>query len=219
MNDAERKRIAAGFRGHWDRNYALAKLRSDPLYEALTAQLRGSDLPLLDLGCGIGLLAHFLRSEGLEMPIHGVDYDPRKIESAMRTIDSSGIRGVSFASLDLRAGLPAHSGNVAILDILQFFAPGEQETLLEEAASRVAPGGKLIIRSGLRDDSWRFKLTVLGDWLAKATLWMKAGPDHYPTADDFRSILAPSGEVTISPLWGSTPFNNHLVVMKRPPEN
>jgi SAM-dependent methyltransferase len=190
-------------------------LRTDPLYDTLADHLRHSRLPLLDLGCGLGLSAFFLRSEAIEVPIVGLDYDARKIESARRAAASSNTAGLSFFHHDARSGLPEHQGNVSILDILQFFTPNEQESLLKLAASRVAPGGKLIIRSGLRDASWRFKITVLGDWLAKATFWMKAAPTHYPTAEDFRKILSPFGKVGISPLWGSTPFNNHLIVLNR----
>ena len=170
VNDAAIRKIAGLFPGHWNRNYVATKLRTDPLYTALAENLRGSDLPLLDLGCGLGLSAFFLRSQGIQMPIHGLDYDPRKIDSARLAASASGITDVSFSHHDARTGLPEHAGNVSILDILQFFTPDEQETLLQLAASRVAPGGKLIIRSGLRDPSWRFKITVLGDWLAKSHL-------------------------------------------------
>lgn len=215
MNDAAVRKIAALFPGRWDRNYVAAKLRTDPLYTTLAENLRGSDLPLLDLGCGLGLLALFLRAEGIGVPILGLDYDSRKIASATRASVSSNLQGLEFSHHDARSGLPAHHGNVSILDILQFFTPDQQETLLNLAASRVAPGAKLIIRSGLRDASWRFKITVLGDWLAKATFWMKAAPTHYPTADDFQKILSPFGNVEISPLWGGTPFNNHLIILTR----
>jgi 2-polyprenyl-3-methyl-5-hydroxy-6-metoxy-1,4-benzoquinol methylase len=215
VNDAAIRKIAGLFPGRWDRNYVAAKLRTDPLYSALAENLRGSELPLLDLGCGLGLSAFYLRSEGVIVPIHGLDYDIRKIDSACLAAKASGIADLSFSHHDARTGLPEHHGNVSILDILQFFTRDEQQTLLQLAASRVAPGGKLIIRSGLRDPSWRFKITVLGDWLAKATFWMKAAPTHYPTTEDFRQILSPFGTVTISPLWGGTPFNNHLIVLNR----
>ena len=215
MSDAAVRKIAAMFPGRWDRNYVAAKLRTDPLYVTLTENLRDSDLPLLDLGCGLGLLALFLRAEGIDVPILGLDYDSRKIDSARRATVSSNLQGLEFSHHDARTGLPAHQGNVSILDILQFFTPDEQETLLKLAASRVAPGGKLIIRSGLRDATWRFKITVLGDWLAKATFWMKAAPTYYPAADDFLRILGQFGTVEVSPLWGNTPFNNHLIVLTR----
>jgi 2-polyprenyl-3-methyl-5-hydroxy-6-metoxy-1,4-benzoquinol methylase len=215
MNEAAVRTIAARFPGRWDRNYVAAKLRTDPLYTALAETLRGPQLPLLDIGCGLGLLAFFLRAEGIEVPILGLDYDSRKIDSARRAIASFDGNNLTFSHHDARTGLPDHHGNVSILDILQFFTPDEQEALLKLAVSRVAPGGKLIIRSGLRDESWRFKITVAGDWLAKATFWMKAAPTYYPATDDFLRILGPFGSVEISPLWGNTPFNNHLIVLTR----
>lgn len=215
MSDPTHQKIAALFPGRWERHYAAAKLRTDPLYRALEKELSRSHMPLLDLGCGLGLLAFFLREKGIEVPIHGLDYDMRKITMATQAAEISGTRDLSFSHHDARSGLPEHQGNVSILDILQFFTPPEQETLLTLAASRVCPGGKLVIRSGLRDDSMRFKITVLGDLLAKATFWMKAAPTHYPTAGDFQRILAPFGSVVISPLWGGTPFNNHLIVLSR----
>jgi len=208
-------RLASYFPRTWDRFYIPAKLKSDPLYGAVYEELRSSDLPLLDLGCGLGLLALYLRERGLDFPVHGLDYDERKIDGARCATTRGSYHGLHFDHHDARTGLPTHSGNVTILDILQFFDPSEQETLLKLAAERVAPGGKLVIRSGLRDDSWRFRITVAGDILAKLTNWMKAGPGHYPTAEDFKRILSPFGKVRVEPLWGGTPFNNHLVVLER----
>ena len=215
MSDPDLQQIAALFPGRWNRNYVPAKLRTDPVYAALAERLRDSPLPLLDIGCGLGLLAFFLRSRGIEVPIQGLDYDSRKIEGARRACDLAKSTGLSFATHDARGGLPDHVGNVSILDILQFFTANEQASLLELAAARVAPGGMLIIRSGLKDDSLRFKITVAGDLLAKVTFWMKAAPTHYPTAGDFHRILSPFGPVEIRPLWGGTPFNNHLIVLRR----
>ncbi len=215
MSAPDVRKIAALFAGHWDRNYVAAKLMTDPVYATLAENLRGSSLPLLDLGCGLGLLAFYLRQAGVEVPIHGLDYDSRKIEAARQAAPFSNAMDLLFSHYDVRTGLPEHEGNVSILDILQFFTPEEQESLLKLAASRVAFGGKLVIRSGLRDASWRFKTTVAGDLLAKGTFWMKAAPTHYPTAGDFEKILGPFGRLKISPLWGKTPFNNHLIVLTR----
>ena len=209
------RKLASPFPGIWDRTYVSSKVKTDPLYGAVYDELRTSELPLLDLGCGLGLLAFYLRERGLDFPIRGLDYDPRKIVSAGKAAVSLEHRGVSFSTHDARQGLPDHSGNVSILDIMQFFTPPEQEELLGLAAARVAPGGKLVIRSGLRDESWRFKVTVAGDLLAKASFWMKAAPTHYPASEDFERILSPHGEVSVLPLWGGTPFNNHLIVLRK----
>jgi SAM-dependent methyltransferase len=209
------RNIATLFPRTWDRHYVASKLRTDPLYAALTENLRGSTLPLLDLGCGLGLSALYLRAHAIQVPIHGLDYDLRKIQSAQQAAALAQQHDLIFTHHDARNGLPPHLGNVAILDILQFFTPAEQVRLLEHAASRTAPGGKLIIRSGLHDTSLRFRITVAGDLLAKLSFWMKSGPIHYPTAEDFHKILDPFGKVEITPLWGNTPFNNHLIVLSR----
>ena len=100
------------------------------------------------------------------------------------------------------------------LDILQFFTPDEQRELLDLAVRRVAPGGKLIIRSTLRDDSQRFQWTVWGDRLAKITFWMKAAPVFYPTKETFQQALASFGKLEMQPLYEGTPFNNYLIVLQ-----
>jgi 2-polyprenyl-3-methyl-5-hydroxy-6-metoxy-1,4-benzoquinol methylase len=208
------RKLAKPFPSLWDRSYVSSKVKTDPLYGAVFEELRASAMPLLDLGCGVGLLAFYLRERGLDFPVHGLDYDVPKVTAARKVTAILGHRDLSFDTHDARTGLPEHRGNVSILDILQFFTPSEQETLLGLAAQRVAPGGKLVIRSGLRDESWRFRVTVAGDLLAKLSFWMKAAPTHYPAAEDFERILAPHGKVRIEPLWGGTPFNNHLIVLE-----
>jgi alpha-methylacyl-CoA racemase len=49
----------------YDYFYTLSKLRSDPLYPGVLDALRGTTAPVLDLGCGLGLLLHALRLGGL----------------------------------------------------------------------------------------------------------------------------------------------------------
>jgi 2-polyprenyl-3-methyl-5-hydroxy-6-metoxy-1,4-benzoquinol methylase len=215
VTSALANKLAEPFPGIWDRCYIRAKIKTDPLYSAVYDELSTSQLPLLDLGCGLGLLAFYLRERGLTFPIQGLDYDSRKIASARKVSVSLADHDLAFSTHDARQGLPEYSGNISILDILQFFTPQEQETLLSRAAERTPPGGKLVIRSGLLDDSRRFKITVACDYFAKISFWMKAAPTHYPTAQDFQRILSAYGKVRISPLWGGTPFNNHLIVMEK----
>jgi hypothetical protein len=144
----------------------------------------------------------------------GCDYDERKITAAK--IMAQHLADTSFSVADVRNSLPPHHGNVVILDILQFFTTSEQNTLLQQAAKLVAPGGQLLIRSGLTGASWRYKVTVACDWLAKLTLWMKAAPVAYPSATQLQKVLEAEGlKVSISPLWGKTPFYNHFIQATR----
>jgi 2-polyprenyl-3-methyl-5-hydroxy-6-metoxy-1,4-benzoquinol methylase len=207
------QRIAQRATTRWDQHYVPSKLRTDPVYAAVSAVLLAQDRtdhPVLDIGCGLGLLGQYLREVGYAAPIAGTDYDERKIRGAQKM--TTGLSDMTFTVNDARQGLPPHHGHVVILDILQFFTQEEQALLLKAAADRVAPGAQLIIRSGLRDDSWRYRITVMGDYLAKLTFWMKAAPVTYPTAEFFQSTLTAAGlGVAIQPLWGRTPFNNYLI--------
>lgn len=212
----EIQRIAALCTTRWHRNYTQIKLRTDPVYAAALREVGGTVLPVLDVGCGIGLLALYLRGAGYSAPVTGFDYDSKKITAARLMAERSGFDGLSYAAGDARREMPEFSGHVVILDILQFFTEAEQDALLVLAAARVAPGGKLIIRSGLREATWRHRVTVFGDWLAKVTLWMKAGPVCYPTQDQFERVLGQNGlQVRLEPMWGGTPFNNYLIVAER----
>ena len=211
------KLIASRSHTLWDRFYVASKLRSDPVYQAARSELASSLMPVLDIGCGIGLLTHFLRETGYVVPMTGFDCDKNKITRAEAMAKAANYTDLTYSVGDARLALPAHRGHVVVLDILQFMSLPDQAVLLRAAAERVAVGGKLIIRSGLRDDSRRFRMTVLGDWLAKFTLWMKQAPMAYPSADELQQVLGEMGlRVDIQPLWGGTPFNNHLVVAQRP---
>jgi 2-polyprenyl-3-methyl-5-hydroxy-6-metoxy-1,4-benzoquinol methylase len=215
-NDCQQ--IASFCEGRWDYFYVRSKLRSDPVYSAVVREIAASELPVLDIGCGIGLLSQYLRATGHRAPVIGFDYDGRKITSAKFVAKRSGHQDLSFSAGDARSGLPEFSGHVVILDILQFFTHDEQNALLSAAAARVAPGGKLIIRSTLRDDSWRYRMTVFGDHFAKITSWMKAAPTWYPDAQQMREVLGNAAmDVRLQPLWGGTPFNNYFIIGAKPP--
>ena len=219
LDGASARRIANAFlpaRWHgnrWHHYYALSKLRSDPLYPGVVDALRGSDAPLLDLGCGIGLLAHALRAAGLALAYHGVDNDAAKVAQARRAAGNAVLANVDFAVHDLAGGLPAHRGSVALLDVLQFVPLQAQDAILDAAIAMLTPGARLVIRTCLDDGSRRARTTRSIDALSRTLRWMNAGPQRYPDADALQAKFAAAGLlVEIAPLYGNTPFNNWRVV-------
>lgn len=204
-----------GSRGHYF--YARAKLRSDPLYPGVIDALRGSEAPLLDLGCGIGLLAHALRDAGLALPYRGVDIDARKITQALRAAANARLSDVGFECVDLAAEIPAHRGSVAILDVLQFVSPRAQDAILDAAVAMLAPGARLVLRTGLDDGSARARTTRRIDTLSRTLRWMNAGPQRYPEAGALGARFEAAGlACEFTPLYGKTPFNNWRVVATKP---
>ena len=203
----------------WHYHYSRIKLGSDPLYPGVAAALRGSVAPLLDLGCGIGLLAHALRAEDVALFYRGVDNDAAKIAEAQRAARHVGLQGVEFQMVDLANTFPAHHGSVAILDVLQYLDDDAQQRLLDAAIAMLIPGARLVIRSGIEDGSRRMRMTRAFDRFANLLGWMNATPRRYPRAEDLRATLASAGlKGTFTPLHGTTPFNNWLVVATKPVE-
>jgi 2-polyprenyl-3-methyl-5-hydroxy-6-metoxy-1,4-benzoquinol methylase len=204
------------FGNRWHYHYARIKLRTDPLYPGVVEALRGCDAPLLDLGCGIGLLAHALRAAGLPTPYRGVDNDARKIARADLAAARAGLADIRFDCIDLSDGPPTHTGSVAILDVLQFVAPDVQDAILDAAVAMLAPGARLVIRTGLDDGSSRARTTRSIDSLSRALGWMNAAPKRYPETDALRARFDAAGlAAEFTPLHGNTPFNNWRVVAER----
>lgn len=218
---ADARRIAEAFLpkfplgNRYDYYYVRAKLGSDPLYPGVLAALRGSDAPLLDLGCGLGLLAHALRCDGQPLAYRGVDNDSAKIDRARRAADTSGLTEARFDVIDLASTMPEHRGSVAILDVLQYLDADAQRALLANAAAMLTPGARLVIRSALDDDSGRARTSRITDRLANWIGWMRFHPRCWPTRDGLREMLEAVGlQAGFAPLYANTPFNNWLIVAK-----
>lgn len=201
----------------YDYYYTLTKLRTDPLYPGVLEALRGTTAPVLDLGCGLGLLLHALRLDGQSMPWHGVDIDADKIRRGRAIAERTGLAaGARFEVVDLAEGWPRHRGSVAILDVLQYLDAEAQGRLLDDTAAMLVPGAKLVIRSGLGDDTRRGRTTRITDRLAHLAGWMQEVPKRYPTRAELESRLGAAGlSLDFRPLYGNTPFNNWLIVGTR----
>jgi 2-polyprenyl-3-methyl-5-hydroxy-6-metoxy-1,4-benzoquinol methylase len=202
------KGIASRYPRGFLRMYVRGKLATDPVYDAIYQHLRGSDEPVIDIGCGIGILALYLRERGFKAPILGFDHDARKIEIAKRV---AGTDDVSFSVADARAPI-AMRGNVVLIDVLHYFTTEDQAAILRNAASA---GGMILIREGIRDGSLRYRVTYAQEVLARMGGWLKAERLNFTTPGAIADLL--DGEFTheLQPMFGHSPFNNYLFAFKR----
>jgi 2-polyprenyl-3-methyl-5-hydroxy-6-metoxy-1,4-benzoquinol methylase len=209
------REFAGRFPSLQERWYVMGKLATDPLYPAVHEVLRPTTEPLLDVGCGMGVLAFYLRQRNWHHSITGVDYDSRKIATArMLAVEFGGM--LEFSQGDAGVALPAHCGSVTVLDIMQYFQPETRDALLRQCAARVAANGVLIIRTGIKDGTRRFRVTRAVDQMATWVNWMQTTPVHYPERDELCHVLAGAGlQGEFKPLWGRTPFNSWLGVFRQ----
>jgi hypothetical protein len=205
--------------GRFLRSYVYWKIRTDPLYHAVTRSLADTqNQPLVDLGCGAGLFPFYLKTQHYLGPIHGLDIDDQKITAA-RTIATHHWPDINFQTSDFATWNPApHQGHVTLLDVLQYLPPDLQHDLLSRAATCItSPSHRLIIRNGLSDHSWRARITHSTDHFARWIRWMPNSPLSHPTRQSLEAPLLAAGlTLTFTPLWGKTPFNNYLITAHRP---
>ena len=207
-------REAAGHYKRWPRlyYYAMGKIALDPAYPAVAKALANSILPLLDLGCGMGLLAAYLRASGHRAPIVGWDVDETKIEIA-KTVLPGGRE--SFRAGDA-IDFSEHRGDVVMLDVLHYFSDGDQQRLLRKIAASIAPQGVALIRLALNEPNWRFAATKAEEWFVHFTRWIPVQGGNFPTRDEVSLAFGQEGlEVEVRPMWGWTPFNSYLFTIRR----
>jgi len=207
--------IALSYRSRWLKGYVKAKLRSDPVYEAVYQLIGETERPLLDIGCGIGLLAAYLLQRGSHKPITGLDYDSRKIEEARHASRNWNPRP-TFLQQD--AAQPfVFQGDVVILDVLHYLTDEAQLSVLSSAAASVEPGGYLIIRECLRERSLRYRLTWLEERFATSIHWLKADRLNFPSREEIETPLLEKGfSSEVRRLSGRMPFNNYLLTFRAP---
>ena len=207
-------RQAAGRYKRWPRlyYYAIGKIALDPAYPAVAKTLGNSTLPLLDLGCGMGLLAAYLRASGHRAPIVGWDVDEQKIELAKTVLPESSASFRAGDALDFSE----HCGDVVMLDVLHYFNDQDQQRLLSKIAASIAPQGVALIRLALNEPGWRFTATKVEEWLVHCIRWIPMQGENFPIREE---VVLPFAkeifEVEIRPMWGWTPFNSHLFTFRR----
>ena len=208
--------ISRRYLAPWHRHYAWCKLRTDPVYSAVAGALaHAPSRPLLDVGCGLGIAAAYLRLTGYHGALTGIDYDRPKILAARRDL-GGWLERAEFRHGDMRE-LPDFRGHVLLLDILQFVPRSGRRSLLEAAAAMASESGsRVIIRSTVRERGARFALSRLGDLLARMTCWMKDAPVSYPARGEISAVFA-EAEFTrrVADCSGGMPFSNMLFELVR----
>ena len=138
--------------------------------------------PLLDIGCGLGLLAFSLRERDYRR-ITGVNPDGPKIADGQQALEAA-----ADAATTLRVGRGDDEGlldpdawaHVVMLDVLHYFPADEQPKLLKKIAFAVRPGGWVILRATPRTRSWRYAMTRIEETAIRLAGWMTEPAQYFP---------------------------------------
>lgn len=136
---------------------------------------------ILDIGCGFGLWIKLLMKRRRGREVWGVDPDHYKIKVARGLLVGTGVRLCHTLS-----DLPKTKKFilVTILDVLYLLPEKKRKKILQQAFDLLVPGGKLLIAFVPRENSWRYFLAWIQEWLMVNAL----AKTHTTGAIDFETL-------------------------------
>lgn len=195
--------------------YVFWKLRTDRLFRAIdeVAPRQGH---LLDIGCGYGLVAHWLALGGPQRTLHGIDHDADKIRVARASAVNS--PGLTFEEGDLLAGVWPACDAALLCDVLHYFPRDLKAILLRKIFAALRPGGRLLLRDTMAG------ATSAHGWVARSEKWaVRLGRHrtrhglHFETDQAHLELLRAAGFTQVELRGNSGLGSNVLIVAGKAP--
>lgn len=212
--------------GRFAWHFARGKLSGDPVFAGLLEMgAIGNGTRVLDLGCGQGLLASWLRAarqlyeEGFWQttwpePPRLASY--RGIELMLSDVQRASVAGaenVEFVQGDIRTADFGKADTVVILDVLHYITPEEQEQVLTRVREALLPSGKLVLRIGDADGGLPFFYSKLVDMVVFFMRGHRVAKLHTRSLGEWRELLNRLGfSVESMPMNKGTPFASTLLL-------
>ncbi|HEX2223898.1 MAG TPA: DUF2062 domain-containing protein [Thermoanaerobaculia bacterium] len=217
---------------HWE--FVRGKLRYDPVYfHLLRSGILPTEGPLLDLGCGRGILPALLLTaraqqdqgeypQGWPPPpvltLYGIESNPKVVAAARQALGDE----ATIEAGDLGAARLPTAQVVLLLDVLHYLPADAQESLLSRIAAALEPGGLLLIRDADAAGGWRFLATRVQERVCALARRHWRQRFHYRSAEEWRQLLRRTGlEVAGDAVTGmaeGTPYSNVLIEGRRAAE-
>ncbi|MGH8219961.1 MAG: class I SAM-dependent methyltransferase [Steroidobacteraceae bacterium] len=211
--------------GRFTYEFAGHKIAGDPIYLAILERglLQGRQR-ILDLGCGLGLLAATLRaaqdcSRRGEWPanwpaapcaasIRGIELKAATAERARHALGSS----ADIVQGDIRIADFGTADAVAIVDVLQYIEADAHRAVLERVRQALHPAGLLLLRVGDADVGLRFRIGQCWDHIEMLARGGRFGRLHCRSATEWCALLFQCGfQTRVMAMSKGTPFANVLL--------
>jgi SAM-dependent methyltransferase len=207
-------------------HFARGKLRTDPVYRAILERgLLLGRTRVLDLGCGQGLLAAWLKAaedcyERGSWPLawppppqalatQGLELMARDVARARCAFGSDCV----VSQADIRTTAFGTADAVVMLDVLHYMSPDAQLEILQRVRAALPTRGLLLLRIGDAAGGLRFHYGQWSDRLIMLLRGHSAGPQYCRSVAQWRALLRQCGfDSEAKPMSQGTPFANVLLV-------
>lgn len=196
----------------WLRGYVSGKIKWDPVYPLARREIIHRDQPVIDIGCGIGLLGISMRAAGISLRYRGTDISAWKVNAGKEAVRYYGFENAGFEVCGALSTTITPGATVCMFDVLHYLDAAEQQRMLEQLADAAEAGSLVLLRTALRGTGWRYAATLIEEWWTRATGWIRGGQINFPSQEEILGVFEDRGLFAeISPLWGKTPFASYLV--------
>jgi SAM-dependent methyltransferase len=204
--------------------FARGKLSGDPVYRAVWEGPWIRPGPVVDIGCGQGLMLSLFAGSReqpdlypqfawrRDCPLYGIETRPAVAHIAQRALAVE----ARILGSDART-TPLPTGQTLLLfDVLHMMSAGDQDALLDAALAALSSDGVLLIREADASAGWRFRLVR---WANRGKALLKGYSSrsfHFRSSIAWKSWLESRGlAVETHPMHAGTPFGNHLLIARR----
>ena len=203
------------FQGPYVSQFAYWKVKTDPLFSAVAKAVPGRG-EILDLGCGYGLIAHWLTLFTTERRVRGVDFDVKKIRVAQAT--SRANPQVTFEQHDILEWSEFPACDCALLcDVLHYFPHKQKADLLQKIFAALRPGGCLIIRDAMaKEDSSHRSVARSEKWAVRLGQNRTRHGLHFEDKKTYLALLREVGFAKIEIRAESGLGSNLLLISVKP---
>ncbi|HVE88382.1 MAG TPA: class I SAM-dependent methyltransferase [Burkholderiaceae bacterium] len=185
---------------------------------------------IVDVGCGLGILAAWLAAAErcdphivLDWPatwapppkrwtLRGFDLRRDAIAVGQRALSDLGDRVALTVGDARQVTLPA-CDVVVVLDVLHYLDSEHQRKLLVDVFNALTPGGALLVRVGDAASHWRARVTSMVDWcvtIMRDRQWPRL---HCRPLSEWKLLLESIGFSAVAqPMSEGTPFANVLLI-------
>lgn len=159
-------------------------------YAEVVAVLPSAGL-VIDMGCGLGLLAGAARIAHPDLDVLGVDMDARRIQYARRS--AAGDARLEFRSGSWFALQEQDVAAFVFVDVLHHLTVEMQLEVLQFCAGRLRPGGLILLKDVDTTPRWKYAANWLFDRATALTDITRGAAFNYRSAAEWAAIGAGLG--------------------------
>jgi SAM-dependent methyltransferase len=203
------------YQGPYVTQFVFWKMKTDPLFAAVEGAVppRGQ---ILDLGCGYGIVAHWLTLFAPERSVLGVDFDADKIRVAQTTARANA--RVTFEQRDILEWPEYPACDCVLLcDVLHYFPREMKAEVLCKAFRALRPGGCLIVRDACAEETSRHGVVAWSEkWAVRFGQNKTRHGLHFESAAAYLGLLEDAGFIQSRTLLEAGLGSNAMLVATKP---